>query len=97
MALAKARKASKQATQWECIAQCVPRGSPLARVSVGYVFLPPDGRRRDLDNVIGTTKAISDGIAAHIGVDDSKWTLAYEFGEPVKGGKVIVNLRWQET
>lgn len=94
MALAKTRKQAKEATRWECIAQGIPRQICAERLVASFTFLPPDNRRRDLDNAIAACKALTDGIAAHIGVDDSKWVQTYEFGEPVKGGKVIVNLRW---
>ena len=89
-----AKNCARIATSWICVAQNVPRNIPALRVVASYVFLPPDKRQRDLDNVIASMKAAQDGIAIHIGIDDSKWVCAYEFGEPVKGGKVIVNLRW---
>jgi crossover junction endodeoxyribonuclease RusA len=60
---------------------------------VSMTFCPPDKRRRDLDNCISSTKAHRDGIADAIGIDDSKFQTTYAFGEPVKGGAVIVTIR----
>lgn len=62
------------------------------RVKLTYVFHPPDNRRRDLDNLIASTKAISDGIADAIGIDDQYFVPTYKRGDPVKGGMVIVTL-----
>lgn len=66
------------------------------KVKVAYVFHPPDKRRRDLDNLIASTKAISDGIADAIGIDDSRFIPTYSMAEPVKGGAVIVTIEQGE-
>ena len=66
---ASAGKAARTATRLECIAQGVPRNIGASRVVMGVVFLPPDSRRRDLDNCIGSLKFATDAIAAHIGVE----------------------------
>jgi crossover junction endodeoxyribonuclease RusA len=60
--------------------------------AIRMVFCPPDRRRRDLDNFISSTKAHRDGIADALGTDDSKFTVSYAFGEPVKGGAVRVEI-----
>jgi crossover junction endodeoxyribonuclease RusA len=66
-----------------------PAGSaPL----VSITFYPPDNRRRDLDNMLASIKSGLDGIASAIGIDDSKWSLTIRKGEPVKGGRVIVEV-----
>lgn len=55
-------------------------------------FNPPDRRARDLDNMLASIKSGLDGVADAIGVDDSKWTLTIQRGEPVKGGAVVVSV-----
>lgn len=63
------------------------------KVGVTVTFCPPDGRRRDLDNLIASMKAANDGIADALGVDDSRFVSTYSMGEVVKGGAVHVVLR----
>jgi crossover junction endodeoxyribonuclease RusA len=53
---------------------------------------PPDRRRRDDDNAIGAFKHARDMLASIAGVDDSRWTVSYTFGQPIKGGAVIVTM-----
>jgi crossover junction endodeoxyribonuclease RusA len=53
-------------------------------------FCPPDKRRRDIDNAIASFKAGIDAIAEFTRTDDSKFELTFAWGEPVKGGAVIV-------
>lgn len=66
-----------------------------ASIKASVTFSPPDRRARDTDNMIASMKAAFDGIADAIGIDDSKWTLHIQpVAEPVKGGRVIVELEW---
>lgn len=53
---------------------------------------PPDRRARDMDNAISAGKAQRDGIADALGVNDKHFRLSFAWGEPVKGGKVIVTV-----
>ncbi len=58
-----------------------------------YTFYPPDRRRRDRDNYSAMMKAAQDGVAAALGVDDSNFIPEKpEWGEVVKGGKVVLTL-----
>lgn len=66
------------------------RGSASASVSVR--FHPPDGRRRDLDNLLASVKAGLDGISEAVQVDDSRWLLAVERATPVRRGRVVVTV-----
>lgn len=61
-------------------------------VNVGFVFCPPDRRRRDRSNVQASMKAATDGIADALGIDDSRFIEAYAWGEVVKGGLVRVTI-----
>jgi len=62
------------------------------RVKMRIVFCPPDARRRDMDNLISCTKALRDGLMDALGVDDSRFVVTYEMGEPIKGGAVQVEI-----
>lgn len=66
-----------------------PKGG---RVNLTIAFYPPDRRRRDDDGMIGAFKAGRDGMADALGTDDHNFRASYAFGEPVKGGKVVVTL-----
>lgn len=55
-------------------------------------FCPPDGRRRDLDNMLGAIKYGLDGVATAMGVDDYHWSLSIRRGDkdPAKLGYVEI-------
>ena len=59
---------------------------------VHLTFHPPNGNRRDDDNLIASVKPGLDGLADVLGVDDGLWTLSHARGEPRKGGAVIVEI-----
>lgn len=59
---------------------------------VHYTFHAADNRRRDLDNLIASTKAYTDGIAQGLNVDDSTFVLSYAFGEKRKTAVVVVKV-----
>lgn len=59
---------------------------PLA---VLMTFYPPDRRRRDDDNAIGSFKSYRDGIADAIKVDDHKWTVTYVMSKETRGFVVV--------
>lgn len=53
-------------------------------------FCPPDNHRRDIDNLVASSKAAIDALSMVCGVDDSKFSLSIAKGEPVKGGAVVI-------
>ena len=58
-----------------------------------YIFQPPDRRRRDIDNIHSSCKNYQDGVCAALGIDDSRIKrTVLEWGEVVKGGKVVLRL-----
>jgi crossover junction endodeoxyribonuclease RusA len=59
----------------------------LAFVITAY---PPTKRRMDDDNLIACLKAHRDGIAKALGIDDNRFDQRLQWGEPVKGGKIVV-------
>jgi crossover junction endodeoxyribonuclease RusA len=72
--LAKAKKAYRQACAWTATEQGVRRIDPGPLV-VSLLFVPPDRRPRDTDNMLASLKAGLDGLADVLGVDDRLWTL----------------------
>jgi crossover junction endodeoxyribonuclease RusA len=62
-------------------------------VSIQVTFIPPNARRRDLDNLIASIKPHLDGISDAIGIDDSRWIWgAPVMAAPEKPGRVVVAL-----
>ena len=62
------------------------------RVRMTITFCPPDARRRDVQNMIGSVKALVDGLQDALGLDDSRFVIAYVLGPIVKGGAVRVEI-----
>jgi len=70
-----------------------PRPPAGSWVAVQAIFRPPDGRHRDLQNLVAATKHCIDGVSDGIGVNDRlfrPWTV--DFGEPIPGGAVVLTL-----
>jgi crossover junction endodeoxyribonuclease RusA len=59
-------------------------------------FCPPDKRKRDLDNLLARMKAGLDGLADALGVDDTIFRPAVEWGEVRPRGGVVVTLEVRE-
>jgi crossover junction endodeoxyribonuclease RusA len=67
------------------------------KISSQYIFHPPDRRRRDMDNFVASMKSYQDGVCEMLGVDDSILEMEKpEWGEVVKGGKVVLTLEEME-
>jgi crossover junction endodeoxyribonuclease RusA len=62
------------------------------RLTVTLQFVPPDRRKRDLDNCIAAMKSGLDGLADALGVDDNKWRLAAILVDGEIGGFVRVTV-----
>lgn len=81
-----------------CWAQAMEQGArriEADRLHVALTFVPPDRRRYDLDNLLSRMKAGLDGLAAVLGVDDSRWSLSIERAQP-PGGYVQVEVQPME-
>jgi crossover junction endodeoxyribonuclease RusA len=63
---------------------------PDAHLSI--TFHAPDRRRRDLDNLLASIKSHLDGVALAAGVDDAGWSFTIRKGDPVKGGRVVIEV-----
>lgn len=61
-------------------------------IRIVFTFYPPDNRG-DRCNFPNRIKPAIDGIAEALKVNDKRFLPAYYFGEPVKGGKVVVEVR----
>ena len=64
----------------------------LERLPMKISFYPPDKRRRDDDNMIGSFKSYRDGIADALGLDDVNFQPHYFFEEPKKPGFIVVEI-----
>ena len=62
------------------------------KLPVKVTFYPPDNRRRDDDNMVASFKASRDGIADALGIDDRRFQPEYHFADPVKPGRIEVEL-----
>lgn len=97
MVLASVRKAARDAAAWETAFQL-----PIAArksfqdsdgpIHLGITFHPPDKRRRDLDGMLSSIKSHLDGLADSLRVDDIRFELSIKRGEPVKLGRVEVEI-----
>lgn len=64
------------------------------RIQLHATFHPKTRHAVDRDNASASLKAYQDGIAAALGIDDSTFLEpAIYFAEPVKGGKVVIEVR----
>jgi hypothetical protein len=65
--------------------------------NITYTFHPPTKHKRDDDNFIAMMKHYRDGVADAYMIDDSKFhTQPAEWGDVVKGGKVVLRLEEME-
>lgn len=58
-------------------------------LAVSLLFVPPDRRARDLDNMLASAKALIDGLADVLGVDDSKWALTVSKSSDAQAGGFV--------
>jgi len=93
-ALAAAKKEGFLACKAAMMGGGAPRWSN-PRIAFVITAYPPDKRARDDDNVKASLKAHRDGIALALGIDDSRFAERFQWGEPVRGGKIIVCLEGQ--
>lgn len=88
---AKAVRTARVHTAWLVLEQC--RKKPgWAKAAISMTFCPPNKRRRDLDNLISSSKAIFDGIADAIGLDDQHFIPTFRMADPVPNGAVLVTI-----
>ena len=61
------------------------------RLDVELVFYPPTRRRIDPDNCLARMKAGIDGLVDVLGVDDSRWRIAFSVSDQT-GGYVLAKI-----
>jgi crossover junction endodeoxyribonuclease RusA len=66
--------------------------SPNGFYEFDVTFHPPDRRMRDRTNMEAAMKAAYDGMADALFINDIRFAPRYFLGEPVKGGKVVINV-----
>lgn len=73
----------------------MPKLRDGSRMNLRLVVYPASRRRRDEDNLLASCKALLDGIAAAIGIDDSLFHFReQDWREPTKPGRLSVILDW---
>jgi Holliday junction resolvase RusA-like endonuclease len=71
------QKSQKHAAAMLC--RHLPKCSGGGEIPLRVVFICPDRRRRDADNLLSSIKTALDAIATQIGVDDSRfWPVTLE-------------------
>lgn len=82
----------RQHAYWTARAIAGDASLPDGPIPVALEFRPPNLRRRDWDNLLASMKSGLDGISQALGVDDHRFQLRMEVGEPVQSGVVIVTV-----
>ncbi|WP_312669708.1 RusA family crossover junction endodeoxyribonuclease [Stutzerimonas nitrititolerans] len=96
-------KKSKAAKQYraECFLLTKKAGiaAPLAdEILFALEFVPPDRRKRDDDNLLASCKALRDGVADALGIDDNRFITQLRISrETVKGGEVRVRIQGESA
>lgn len=88
-ALARAKKAYRQACATQARVQGL-RKIDATRLHVALLFVPPNRRAFDLDNLLARMKSGLDGLSDVLGVDDSNWTLNIAKADAIGGMVQIV-------
>ena len=89
--LAGAKRRYRAACHLQAISQGLRR-LPGDAMHVRVTFVPPDRRRRDLDNLVAAMKSAMDALADVTGIDDSRWTYTHTIDHDRIGGMVEVSL-----
>lgn len=88
-------RAFKNHKAWAWAALCADQTFAYKGGAVRWsvTFYPKTRNAIDDDNARASLKAYQDGFAKALGIDDVLFTApTIQFGEPVKGGKVVVVL-----
>ncbi len=88
---AKVAKAYAYGSMMELLPPCFKHNG--ARIQWAATFYPKTKHDIDKDNAAASLKAYQDGFALAMRIDDSLFDQpAITFGDPVKGGKVVVTI-----
>lgn len=82
-----------KAWAWAALSADRSYAYPGGRIRWSVTFYPKTRNAVDDDNARASLKAYQDGFAKALGIDDVLFEApAVHFGEPVKGGKIVVVL-----
>ena len=90
--IASAKKAVRKDAQYLTVVNKV-KVDETKPLTLHIVFRPSTAARYDIDNALARCKALIDGIADAINMDDSKFKFQIERGDPFKGGAVEVTFK----
>jgi crossover junction endodeoxyribonuclease RusA len=63
---------------------------PDGPIALSLLYLTPDKRKRDADNMLAASKALIDGMAYALGIDDSRFRpVLVDWQHGPKGGALI--------
>jgi len=62
------------------------------KIPITVRIYPPDNRHRDADNAFASCKAMLDGLADAMGVNDRRFRPSMQFMDPDKPGRVEVEI-----
>lgn len=87
-------KATAQYREWARLAALEAKVKPDPQAILVFTYHPPNQARRDVQNTHIQMKAVIDGIAAAMKVDDRLFRCRFPetFGEVVRGGLVLVEV-----
>lgn len=87
--VAKAKKSLRATAYAEAMRQGAAQMH--GKLSAHFVFYPPTRRHYDQDNLLSRSKALIDGLADAIRVDDRHWRMSLEIAAET-GGRVEVTI-----
>ena len=93
--LAKAKKAYRQSCYLRTLEQIsIWKGKlPEGDLVLTLTFVPPDKRKRDVDNLLARMKAGLDGVAEALGIDDSRFVqIRLEIESPARPAYVQITI-----
>lgn len=91
MARARATKAYRTTAHWATLAAKVPPLPAEGDIPLSITFYPKSNRV-DRQNLPHLVKSGIDGIADALGINDKRFLPSYGYGDPVKGGKIVVTI-----
>jgi|GEM_PF-292933 len=91
----KSKAAKKYRTECFLLAKKAGIAAPQSgEITFALEFVAPDRRKRDDDNLLASCKAMRDGVADALGIDDNRFITQLRISrETVKGGEVRVRIQ----
>lgn len=85
-----AQKTESYALTLEAINKSGHKEWPEGSIPLSLIYLTPDKRKRDIDNMLAASKALLDGMAQALGVDDSRFKpILVDWVQGPKGGALM--------